>query len=201
MTDNKTGREDVRRSVGEGPGDSAGFRACGRNPIRTERRNGVRRGPSRPTVSADPDGHPERPVCPGGSRSHPAPGRVVRCPVGWDAEGRSRRLSLAVGRQVRVGTRPAAGDASGQLPGQCRSSDSKAPVSRHTRNRGRAVHLVSDMPPVQHTGVPRNNKHPRGTGSVRTVPAGSTVRARPLPRRPWRSPTPRVCPDRPAARR
>ena len=190
---------------GGGPGDSESVPCQRSNPGQ----NGTPERCASRVASAHRASRPGRPSaagCLGEGRHHPVPGWEVRCQARKEAEGRSpgRFLWRRAGGCANLWDARRCGRPGRQRPGQCRSSTDSTRPSAGTPGTGAARcapsatcrQCTTPVCPQQQAG-----RSPPGTGSVRTTPAGSTVRARPLPRRPWRSPTPRECPDRPAARR
>ena len=181
------------------------FRASDRNPDQ----NGTPKRCASRAASAHRASRPGRPSAAGLPGKRPAsPGAGVRGAVPDKAGGGrsiTRACPLAAGRRVResLGRPPLRAAAVSYPDSAASSTDSTRPSAGTPGTGGRAVRAVSDMPPCTTPVCPQQQvgRSPPGTGSVRTAPAGAAVRERLLPRRLWRSPTPRECPDRPAARR
>lgn len=102
---------------------------------------------------------------------------------GWAGRGMSITFGMSFSDgptgSTQWGHAPHAGDASGQRPGQCRSStDSNVTVSRHTRYGGRAVRAVVDIPIVHHKAEQLSNApgvDRPSSGPFRTMRAGAAT--------------------------
>ena len=126
--------------------DRPGCPDSGQNgtPERCARRTAVAHWASQPGRS--PSGG-----LPRAGRRHPAPGWQEWSRAGGNVDHVWHVLQRWADWVYTVGTRASCGRASGQRPGQCRSStDSNVTVSRHTRYGGRAVRAVIDIPIVHH---------------------------------------------------